>query len=84
MIASDYYKEHTVGVTVQEGILTAPWHLIPPLIFVEDCVFLPPVLYFTFWNTIHYRHISFVVITGTPILIQFHEMRLKVFLDGGS
>lgn len=80
MIASDNYKEHTVGVTVQEGMLTAPWHLILRLIFVEDRVFFPPVLHFSFGllNTIRYRHISFEVTTGTPLHIHCHEMQLMV------
>ena len=29
----DHDNEHTAGVTCRQGMLTPPWHLIPPLMF---------------------------------------------------
>jgi hypothetical protein len=36
----------TAGVTSQQGMLTPPWHLIPPLIYSEVCVRPISNLYF--------------------------------------
>lgn len=40
----DYHKEHTAGLTGQQRMLTPPWHLILPLLFVKFSVCYAPVL----------------------------------------
>lgn len=56
-------KEHTAGATDQQGMLTSPRHLIPPLSFLEVRVVLLWIcisLYgFLRWLTVCYCHFSF-------------------------
>jgi hypothetical protein len=42
----EYLNGLMVGVTGQRGMLTPPWHLIPPLIYSEARVSPFPDLYF--------------------------------------
>lgn len=61
----DYDKEHNAGVTTQQRMLTPPWNLILPPIFLEVRVRSVSVLYFSFGllvlNTVRYYHVAHAI-----------------------
>lgn len=73
----DNDKEQIAGVTSHQRMLTSPWHINQPQIFLDVRICCSPVLYFPFelliLNTVRYHHLGIRCL----ILLSFVPWNIK-------
>ena len=70
------------GVTGQQGMLTPPWHLIPPLVFRGPCCPMLTEFVYVFWTFLTILTLVSLILISLWINNEIKVNRTFVFFSG--